>query len=423
MSTLHITGGTPLCGTLAIAGRKNAALKLIAASLLSDQPVHLYRVPEIADVATMLDILETMGAKVKRMGSGELIIDTSLVTQPIIPHDLGRKLRASLVLVGPLLARFKTVTFPHPGGCVIGKRTITPHLQAFEELGATITFDGTVYQLKAEKLIGCRVYLKERSVTGTENLIMAATRAEGQTTILWAAEESHIINLCDLLRSMGFIIRGDGTSTITIDGQPTVRTVAAQAQVIPDEIEIGTFAVAALVTQGTVTLTTIGTYLQVAPILSKLKDFNAHFSYNEVAQTLQLFPSPELTASSVQTNPWPGFPPDLQSPFAVLATQATGTSLIQDWMYEGRLYFTELLQKMGANIVICDPHRALVTGPTKLYRTSSITPDLRAGAALIVAALTAEGTSEIEHAELIDRGYMKIEERLASLGATISREA
>ena len=422
MPTLHVTGGIPLSGTLTIAGRKNAALKLIAASILSDKPVYLDHVPNIADVRTMLEILQTMGAEAEWVGDSKLRLNTSAVTEPVIPHDLGRKLRASLVLVGPLLARFKHVTFPHPGGCVIGKRTITPHLQAFEQLGANIEFDGTTYVMQAERLAGRRIYLKERSVTGTENLIMASTRAAGTTTIIWAAEESHITNLCDLLRTMGFDVTGDGTSTITVKGQPELVTSEARCTVIPDEIEVGTFAAAALVTGGDVILEQVGSYVQVAPILSKLEDFNAQFTYDEGNQRLRLMPSTSLTATSIQTNPWPGFPPDLQSPFTVLATQAAGTSLIQDWMYEGRLYFTDLLQKMGANIVICDPHRALVTGPTKLYRAQSITPDLRAGAALIVAALAAEGTSEIEHAELIDRGYMDIEQRLRSIGATISRE-
>ena len=423
MPTLYVTGQRPLNGSLLISGRKNAALKLIAASVLTDKDVTLSRVPDIADVRTMVSILELMGSHISRPAAGMLTINTSSISDPTIPHDLGRKLRASLVLVGPLLARFGQVTFPHPGGCVIGKRTIAPHLSAFEELGASISFDGTTYQIQAERLVGKRIYLKEKSVTGTENLIMAATRAEGITSIMWAAEESHIVNLCDLLRSMGYSISGDGTSTVTIEGKPDLVASAAAAEIIADEIEVGTFAVASLVTGGTVTLERVGDFEHVIPILSQLEDMNAQFKYDPESQNLHLYPSHHLTASRIQTNPWPGFPPDLQSPFTVLATQAIGTTLVQDWMYEGRLYFVDLLQRMGANIVICDPHRALVTGPTKLYRSTSITPDLRAGAALVVAALAAEGTSEIEHAELIDRGYADLEGRLNSIGAEIRRES
>lgn len=422
MSTLHITGKRPLNGRLLISGRKNAALKLIAACILTDQTVTLSRVPDIADVRTMISILEAMGSRVSQLELGMLTINTAGISDPTIPHDLGRKLRASLVLVGPLLARFGQATFPHPGGCVIGKRTIGPHLRAFEELGASIAFDGTTYQIQGEHLTGTKIYLKEKSVTGTENLIMAATRAQGITTIMWAAEESHITNLCDLLRAMGYQIHGDGSSTIVITGQPDLAASSAATEIIADEIEVGTFAAACLVTKGTVTLERVGDFEHIMPILSQLEDMQAEFNYDPTEQSLQLLPSHSLRASRIQTNPWPGFPPDLQSPFTVLATQATGTTLVQDWMYEGRLYFVDLLQKMGANIVICDPHRALVTGPTMLHRATSITPDLRAGAALVVAALAAEGTSQIEHAELIDRGYADLENRLNSLGAEIRRE-
>jgi UDP-N-acetylglucosamine 1-carboxyvinyltransferase len=220
---------------------------------------------------------------------------------------------------------------------------------------------------------------------------------------------------------MGYQIEGDGTSRITVHGNPHITTNAAEMTIIPDEIEIGTFAVAGLITGGTVRLEQVGSHQGLIPILSKLDDFNAKYTYNE-DESLTIHPSPELKAADVQTNPWPGFPPDLQSPFTVLATQATGTSLIHDWMYEGRLYFVDLLQRMGANITICDPHRALVNGPTPLTSSSSITPDLRAGAALVLAALVAEGQSVIEHVELIDRGYVELDNRLRSLGAVIERE-
>lgn len=421
MSTLRVIGGTPLRGTVAISGRKNAALKLIAASILSDQPVTITRLPDISDVAVMLKILEAMGATVERHGEA-VTINAAGVSNPVIPHDLGRRLRASLVFVGPLLARFGRATFPHPGGCVIGKRSIGPHLLAFEQLGAHIEFNGTTYELTSDKLEGTLIYLREASVTGTENLIMAAVRAHGRTEIMNAAQEDHIVNLCDLLRGMGFTIHGDGTSTVVVDGDPDLQTQAATVETLFDEIEVGTFAVAALVTGGEITITGTGTRKQLMPILSKLDDFKAEYRFDEASRTMTVLPSPNLTAATVQNQPWPAFPADLSSPFTVLATQAHGTSLIHDTMYEGRLYFVDLLQKMGATVTICDPHRALVTGPSKLYRSSSISPDLRAGAALVLAALTAEGESVIEHAELIDRGYVKLDDRLRELGAQITRE-
>lgn len=420
MSSFRIKGKKPLRGTIAISGRKNAALKLLASCLLSTKPVTLHNVPEIGDVSIMLTLLERLGVRIEKHGSSLTLSAEYLATNAIDP-ELGRKLRASLVLVGPLLGRMGEAFFPHPGGCVIGKRTIEPHLDGFKQLGAGIEFDGETYHLSAKHLRGDFVYLKERSVTGTENLIMAAARAEGTTTIFNAAEETHITNLCDLLRAMGYHIHGDGSSTIVIQGQPNLETSVAEITIIPDEIEVGTYAIASVVTGGDITLTGVGTRLMLLPILSKFDDFNLQYEYNEEAQTLHVMPSPNLTASDIQTNPWPGFPPDLQSPFAVLATQSEGSTLIHDWMYEGRLSFVDLLQKMGADVTTCDPHRVIINGPTPLEHSSSIAPDLRAGAALVIAALAAEGESVVEHAELIDRGYVNIEGQLQALGADITR--
>ncbi len=421
MAHYIVTGGIPLSGSLTIAGRKNAALKLIAASILAGGPVTLSNVPDINDVRVMLQIFEALGGTVTKLGTEEVVLDPAGITTSTIPEKFGRSLRASLVFVGPLLARFGKATFPHPGGCVIGKRTIGPHLLAFEHLGAKITFDGSTYVAEGT-LVGSRLYLKERSVTGTENVIMAACGAKGTTTIYNAAEEPHIVNLCQLLRSLGYSITGDGTSTVVVEGNPAGSTKGASCAVIPDDIEVGTFAAAVLVTKGEVTLQKVGTYALVAPILSKLEDFAAEFSYTEDrGGEIALKPSHHMKAANVQIGPWPMFPPDLQSPFAVVATQATGTSMVHDWMYEGRLGFLDLLQRMEANTVICDPHRAIITGPTPLHHASLISPDLRAGAALLVAALAAEGQSVIEHAELIDRGYASIDVRLRSLGANITR--
>ena len=421
MAHYSIVGQQPLHGEITIAGRKNAALKLIAASLLTDQDVTLHRIPDIGDVQIMLTILEMMGARVTRHDQNSYTINTSAVSSPEIPSAIARKLRASLVLVGPLLARFHRVLFPHPGGCVIGKRSIEPHLDAFRQLGASISFDGTFHTIEGVVAGDHMIYLRERSVTGTENLIMASVAGTGTTTIVNAAQEEHIGNLCDLLRSMGYTISGDGTSTIIITGTNGLQHNAATITTLPDEIEIGTFAVASLITQGTVTLKKVGKRFGILPILTKLDEFNAQYTYSEETEELQLLPSPNLQAADIQTNPWPGFFPDLQSPFTVLATQAQGSSLIHDWMYEGRLYFVDHLQRMGASIVVCDPHRVLVTGPTPLEHASVPSPDLRAGAALVLAALVAHDRSTIEHVEIIERGYEALDIRLRALHANIER--
>lgn len=422
MSQYIITGGKPLQGNVVISGRKNAALKLIAATILTSGKTIIKRVPDIGDVSTMLDILRAMGAEINQTEPQTYSINTGPISLPVIPNDLGRKLRASLVLVGPLLARFGEVTFPHPGGCIIGKRSIAPHLEAFSQLGAAINFDGQTYHLKADNLNGTDIYLKERSVTGTENLIMAATRSQGITNIYNAAEEPHIGNLGRLLIKFGYQIQGLGTSKITVYGQSQLASLDAEETVIADDVEVGTFAVAGAITRGNVRLEEVGTKEELNPILAKLDDFQVNYRYDASAQVLDILPSPDLSGANLQTAPWPGFPSDLQSPFTILATQAKGTSLIHDWMFEGRLYFASSLQSMGANIVICDPHRVLVSGPTPLNRSALITPDLRAGAAMVLAALAAEGTSVIEHAELIERGYSSLDQRLACLGADITRK-
>jgi len=422
MAQYRITGKTPLHGELTVSGRKNAAIKMIAASLLSEETVVLRRVPDIGDVRTMCEILRKMGATVDRQDDEVYAINTSGVREPVIPAKLGHKLRASLVMVGPLLARFGKAEFPHPGGCVIGKRSIGPHLLAFERLGAKVEFDGELYHISSTALRGSEIYLPEATVTGTENLIMASTRAHGTTIIYNAAQEPHIVNLCDMLREMGYDISGDGSSTVRINGRPDQVGLAADVEVIPDDIEVGTYAVASLVTQGDVTLNGVGGFKLLMPILAKLDEFNARYEYDAERQTLRLLPSPDLQGATIRPQPWPNFPTDLGSVFAILATQAHGTSHVHEWMFEGRLTFLEQVQAMGADILIADPHRAIIEGPTALVRHSVITPDLRAGAALILAALAAEGESVIEHVELIERGYVRIDEKLRSIGASIVRE-
>lgn len=419
MPRYRITGRRPLRGTLEVSGRKNAAIKLLAGSLLTTGTVTLTRVPDIADVRVMIELLRSLGAHVEHEGD-RVMVNTASVTATEIPYDLGRKLRASLVLVGPLLARFGTVRFPHPGGCVIGKRSIDPHLDGFRALGAHVDFDGTYYTLSGA-LQGTLVYLKEKSVTGTENLMMASVLATGETRIFNAAEEDHIVTLADFLRKLGYQTSGDGSRLITLIGS-TLSSADIHHEIIADEIEVGTFAVASYITGGEITLTRVGPCLGILPILSKLDEFNAPYTFNEANETLTFHPAERLAAADIQTNPFPGFFPDLQSPFTVLATQAHGESAIHDWMYDGRLTFTDLLIRMGADIVMHNPHEVTVKGPTPLRRAHNASPDLRAGAALVLAALAAEGESTVEHIEIIERGYVRLDERLRSLGAEIIRE-
>jgi UDP-N-acetylglucosamine 1-carboxyvinyltransferase len=266
------------------------------------------------------------------------------------------------------------------------------------------------------------MYLQEKSVTATENILMAAVLAEGETHLINTAEEEHISNLAELLKAYGYSISGDGTSQMYITGSSEISHQDAEVTIIPDEIEIGTFAVASLVTGGEITMHRVGKHFGILPLLAKLDDFNALYTYNSDQETLTVHPSPDLVAANIQTNPWPGFFPDLQSPFVILATQAKGSSEVHDWMYEGRLNFVQLLEKMGATATICDPHRVVIEGPTKLHGASNIAPDLRAGAALVLAALAAEGESVVEKAEFIDRGYVSLDTRLQALGAQIIRE-
>jgi UDP-N-acetylglucosamine 1-carboxyvinyltransferase len=333
----------------------------------------------------------------------------------LIP-GLTRQLRASVLLMGPLVARLGRMEMIHPGGCVIGKRPVGTHFDALEALGVKIIQDKTNYYLKSSKLKANSIYLDEQSVTATENSIMAASVARGETIIKNAASERHVVALADYLNGMGAKISGAGTSTIKIVGVKKLK--GNKTKVIDDEIEIGTFIALALSTKSTLSLK-VASFDGLEPILHKSKQFGAKINVNR--NRLTVIPPRKLSAVTIKSYPWPGFPTDLEAPFSVVATQAEGTSLVHDWMYERRLFYIDELTKMGANIVMCDPHRALITGPTKLLGTHIISPDIRAGIALVIAGLTASGKTTIENIELIERGYYKIEERLAAIGAKIER--
>jgi UDP-N-acetylglucosamine 1-carboxyvinyltransferase len=421
MSTFRIQGGRPLTGTLAIAGRKNSALPLIAATVLNRGTTTLTNLPEIDDVAVMLDILEKLGATVKK-GEHQVTINTANLTpaNAVIPEEDGRRLRGSLLFLGPLLARFGRARLPHPGGCIIGKRPVGVHFDAVEAMGATITTEGDWYEVTANELHATTFFMTEASVTGTENALMAAAGGTEPITLVNVAREDHVIQLGQFLEQLGCRLDGLGTSSITVHGLGrALPQKDLTIEIIPDEIELGTFMVAAAVTSGELELTNLGDEHLTLPIRSLMKSLGVNFEDYPVQSRLVIKPPHSFKPGTIKTGIWPGTPTDLQSPLALLATQTTGNTLIHDWMFEGRFSYVSGLSKMGADILICDPHRILVHGPTPLKGTKLVSPDLRAGMAQLIAGLVASGESIIEHGEVIERGYERLVERLSSLGAII----
>lgn len=417
MAKFIINGGKPLKGTIKPCGSKNAALAIIAATLLTDQSCTIDNIPEILDVKILLEIVEKLGVKVQKLKPHKYKIQAKNIRTTKLNPKLVQKLRASILLMGPLLARKGKMEMPHPGGCIIGKRPVGIHFQTLEKLGIDIRQDQSSYYTKAKrKLKPAVIFLDEPSVTATENVLMAAAKIPGKTIIKYAACESHVQDLCHFLSKMGVNISGIGTQTIEIIGAEKLS--GAEHKIIPDNIEVGTFAAVAAATRSNVVIEDV-VISHLDPILNKLKMMNVKFKIGK--DFLHIKPSAKLKSTRIQTAPWPGFPTDLQAPFCILATQAEGTSLIHDWMYERRLSYIDELIKMGADIILCDPHRALVTGPKKLVGANIGSPDIRAGIALIIAALTAKGKTEIDNIQLIDRGYEDIEKRLRKLGANIKR--
>jgi len=416
MSKFVIQGGYPLKGTIKVAGMKNAATPIIAATLLISEECVISNIPRIKDVFKMIEIIQGLGGKVEWRGEHELAINAKDISPEGINAQAVVAMRSSILLIGPLLARFKSVRIPEPGGCIIGNRPIDTHLYALAKLGAKISREDKYYSLKAENLVGATIILPEFSVTATENTIMAAVLAKGRTIIKLAAAEPHVEDLIKFLNSCGAKISGAGTHTLIIDGVEKLH--GATHTIIPDQIEAGTFAVAAAVTRGEVMIENIiPEHLEI--ILLNLD--KAGVKYELGANWLKVKSDGALRAFRLQILPYPGFPTDLQAPFGVLATQCTGTSLIQDPLYEGRLGYVQELIKMGANAIVADPHRVIITGPTPLYGQEIKSFDLRAGATLIIAGLIAEGETIINEAEIVDRGYENIEERLSALGARIKR--
>jgi len=419
MQKFIINGGRPLEGKIDVMGSKNAATPILSACLLTKEECIIDNISLITDVLKMIDILKSMGVETEWVGKRQLKIKAGDNVDPEkMDFAIVGKMRSSILLIGSLLARFKKFKIKHPGGCIIGARPIGVHFDALEAIGAKITQDENFYYFEADQLIGKTVVLKEFSVTATENLIMAATLAKGTTTIKIAAIEPHVQDLARFLIKMGAKIKGLGIHTIQIEGVKKLR--GARHKIIPDPIEAGTFAIVAAATKGNVEINNVN-LRELDLVLEKLKEIGVNFETE--TNKIIIKPTPNLNAiNKIETRIYPGIPTDLQAPLAVLATQAKGTTLIHDTMYEGRFAYINELNKMGANAIICDPHRALITGPTPLYGQTITSFDLRAGATLIIAALLAEGQSTIEKVEQVDRGYERIEERLRNLGAEIKRE-
>jgi UDP-N-acetylglucosamine 1-carboxyvinyltransferase len=425
VETFVIEGGHPLNGVVKAAGNKNAALPIVAACLLTDEPVTLSNVPAIRDVDTMLELAADLGAEVERLGPGEIRIHAAEEPRTELDEELCRRIRASVLFAGPLLARCGRATVPPPGGDVIGRRRLDTHVHAFERLGATVLANRG-YELATAGLVGTDVFLDEASVTGTENAVMAAVRAGGETTIVNSACEPHVQDLCRFLVALGADIEGIGSNVLRIRGVD--RLHGGSWRICPDHIEVASFIGLGAVTEGEIVIEDVEPEHLVAiwPALDRLGVFyQVEGSSVRVPGRQELLVRDDLGAQipKIEDGPWPAFPADLTSIALAVATQAKGTVLIFEKMFENRLFFVDKLVSMGARIILCDPHRAVVSGPARLYGERMESPDIRAGMAMLIASLCAEGRSTIGNVGQIDRGYERIDERLRGLGARIERVA
>lgn len=416
-----IRGGNSLSGAVRVPGAKNAALKLIAATLLTDEPVTLENVPNITDVARMLKIIETLGADVELDWDNHRVTITAKDIDPgLLPVEDVRALRASIVLMGPLLARCGSVTMPYPGGDKIGARPLTAHIVALQQLGARIEKQDGQLVATAQKgqLVASRVVLPEFSVTATENALLAAALTPGDSTITIAAGEPHVRDLGELLTAMGAAVVLVAPNTFLVRGQESLR--GTTHRIIGDALDAFTFLAAGLVTRGDVTVEGIDPKQLELPLL-KLKEMGMTIETGE--NSMRAVPdSGTLKAAKIQALPYPGIPSDVQPIFSLLATQAEGASLVHDPLYENRFRYLEELRRMGADATMLDPHRAVITGPTPLVGIPITSFDIRAGAVLVLAGLVAQGVTTIEGIDHIDRGYENMEGRLRALGASIARE-
>ncbi|HET7791517.1 MAG TPA: UDP-N-acetylglucosamine 1-carboxyvinyltransferase [Gemmatimonadales bacterium] len=421
--TFRVSGGRALKGTIRPAGNKNAALPILAATLLADGPCRISNVPRIRDVETMAQLLEHLGAGVRWADDHTVEIDPRQASARPLDPALCARIRASILLAGPMLARFGSVTLPPPGGDVIGRRRVDTHFLALEHLGATVTV-GDRYALETKGLRGADIFLDEPSVTGTENALMAAAAAKGTTILRNAASEPHVQDLARFLVAMGAHIEGIGSNTLTVQGGGPLR--AAAHTVGPDHIEVGSFIGLAAVTNGAITIDGV----RPDDLRSTLLAFDRLGVRPRVSGTQLVVDAdqerrirPDLGGHvpKLEDGPWPAFPADLMSIAIVAASQCEGLLLVFEKLFESRLFFVDKLIGMGARIVLCDPHRAVIAGPSALRGQVVESPDIRAGMAMLLAALAADGDSVIHNIGQIERGYERIDERLRALGARIER--
>ncbi len=436
MSTFIVEGRKKLAGTIAVSGNKNEALPLIAAALLCDSPVTFSNIPQIGDVRDMLTIASQLGATVSPLAEGSVTIDASKIETSLLPLELSSKIRGSILFASALLVRTGKVILPQPGGDTIGRRRVDTHFHVFKALGGKIEVkrekvgeSGECFTYiinAADGLNGTEIYLDEASVTATENALIVAAGAVGTTVITNAASEPHVQGLCRFLVTMGVSIEGVGSNILTVRGAKKIK--AADHAVGSDYIEAGSLISLAAATDSAITISNIDTR-HLRMILFQFERIGIHVEVDPEKRMIHIPDHQELsirkdlggTIPRIEDSPWPGFPADLTSIMVVTATQSKGTCLIHEKMFESRLFFVDKLIGMGAQIVLCDPHRVVVVGPSQLYGSHISSPDIRAGMALLIAALAAEGKSVIHNIDQIDRGYEKIDERLRLLGAEVSR--
>ena len=424
MEKFHIVGGIPLKGEMTPSGNKNAALPILAATLLTNQAVILHNVPNIRDVNDMRKLVASLGVKMEDLGGGSWRIAARTVRPADLDPDLCRRIRASILLAGPMLARTGGFQLPPPGGDVIGRRRLDTHNLALKALGADVKYGRSAFEFKSKRLKGADLLLDEASVTATENVLMAAVTARGKTIIRNSASEPHIQDLCRMLNTLGANISGIGSNTLHVEGVESLH--GGEFTIGPDYLEVVSFIGAAVVTHGELRIRNAGNqYLDMIRFVFRRLGVNWDVEGEDILvtakQRLKVEPDLGNAIPEIKSNVWPGFPTDLVSIAITVATQARGSVLFHDWMYPGRMYFTDKLVAMGAQIVLCDPHRVIVTGPSKLYGESVESPDIRAGMALLLASLAVPGKSTIRNIGQIDRGYERVDDKLRALGANIER--
>jgi UDP-N-acetylglucosamine 1-carboxyvinyltransferase len=414
MQKLSIQGGVPLAGEVRVAGAKNAALPILAAALLTAAPVRITNVPKLNDVGTMIRLLERMGVKAEA-GTHDVLLDARLVAEPFAPYELVKTMRASILTLGPLLARFGEARVSLPGGCAIGERPVDLHIKGLTAMGADIAIEAGYIHAKATRLKGARIFMDTVTVTGTENLMMAACLARGTTVLENAAREPEVIDLAKCLIAMGAKIHGHGGDVITIEGVEALFGV--EHAVMPDRIEAGTFLCAAAATRGTITLTE-APVASLDAVIEKLREAGAAVAVGD--RTVRLAMAARPRAVSLRTAPHPGFPTDMQAQFIALNAVAEGTALVTETIFENRFMHVQELRRLGANIDI-EGNTAVIHGVDTLAGADVMATDLRASASLVIAGLVSEGTTVIDRIYHLDRGYERIEERLGTLGARITR--